>query len=171
MNENYNKEEQREFFPEFKSSGKRRFEYFKKDLTLGKKMILSISWENLVLSVIVLIMLLALFFSLGVEKGKVTAMKKEPTPAERVQPTFATPLKVEKVTGPYTIQVMALKKIEDAQKEAASLNGMGYKAFLIQSGGLYGICIGRYSTPADANNGVIQIKGKYPSAYIRKIVN
>jgi len=161
MNESYNKEEQKELFPEFKSSGRRRFEYFKKDLTLGKKMILSISWENLVLSAIILIMLLALFFSLGVEKGK----------AKAVQPALATASLAGKVAGSYAIQVTALKKGEDAQKEIALLKGMGYKAFAVSSGGLYGICIGRYPTPADANNDLLRIKEKYPGAYMRKVAN
>lgn len=158
MNESYNKEEQKELFPEFKSSSRRRFEYFKKDLTLGKKMILSISWENLVLSAIVFIMLLALFFSLGVEMGRTKIAKKIPAPTTAGAYT-------------YTIQITALTKIEDAKREAARLIQAGYKTFLIQSGGLYGVCTGRYRAPSDAKVDLILIKEKYPSAYMRKVAN
>ncbi|MBU4377130.1 MAG: SPOR domain-containing protein, partial [Candidatus Omnitrophica bacterium] len=166
MGENYTKQDQGELFPEFKPSGGGKFAYFKKDFTLGKKMVLTISWENLVLFSIVLIMLLALFFSMGVEKGKRLTAKemripapaaypskaeiKEPVSAGEVKRTpsvNASPVS-EKISGPYTIQVMALKKIEDTQKEVARLSAAGYEAFLISSGSWHQVCIGRYATQA-----------------------
>ena len=74
-NINYSKAGQGELFSEFQASGSNKFAHFKKEMALGKKMVLSISYENLVLFFIVLIMLIVVFFSLGVEKGKRTAIR------------------------------------------------------------------------------------------------
>lgn len=67
--------DQGELFPEFQAAGRNKFAHLKKEMALGKKMVLSISYENLVLFFIVLIMLIVVFFSVGVEKGKRVAIK------------------------------------------------------------------------------------------------
>ncbi|MFH0839456.1 MAG: SPOR domain-containing protein [Candidatus Omnitrophota bacterium] len=187
MGENHTKQDQGELFPEFKPSEGRKFAYFKKDFALGKKMVLTISWENLVLFSIVLIMLLALFFSMGVEKGKRLTAKKMRIPAPAAYspkteteklgragevgaaPRISATLVNEKIAMTYTIQVMALKKIEDTQKAVARLNAAGYEAFLISSGSWHQVCIGRYAAEADANKDLKSIRQKYPDSYIRKI--
>ena len=186
MGENYNREGQGELFPEFKASESRRFAYFKKEFAFGKKMVLNISWENLVLTAIVLIMLIALSFSFGVEKGKRLAIKnervlapvysdksqeKEPAAGLRAYPAESAPKAEEKLVGAYTIQIMALKKSDDIQKEIVRLNRAGYDAFAVSSGSWHHVCIGRYATPADANRDLRSIKQRYPDSYVRKIGN
>jgi len=178
---NYSKEGQGEFFSEFQASGGNKFAYFKKEMALGKKMVLSISYENLVLFFIVLIMLVVVFFSLGVEKGKRVAAKYMRTWAAahanktaekkegRENPDESSEKSADLQFKPYTIQVMAVKKIEEAQREVARLNDAGYKAFIVQSSAWYHVCAGRYATIAEANNNLSAIKGKYPNCYIRKI--
>lgn len=193
-NINYSKEEQGEFFSEFRASGGNKFAYLKKEMSLGKKMVLSVSYESLVLFFIALIMLVVVFFSLGVEKGKRVAVKnmrtwattyanraaKKVSPAEgeaAIEQSAAAAgeknpsinYAEQSTDKPYAIQIMAVKKIEEAQKETARLNGMGYTAFIIQSSAWYHVCVGRYATIAEANNNLPAIKGKYPNCYIRKI--
>lgn len=189
MGENYNKEDQGEFFPEFKASEDKRFAYFKKDFAIGRNTILSVSWKSLIFFFIALIMLIALFFSMGVEKGRRLAAKNtrasepmihsakaqtnESRPANKVKtaPAEIASSANEKIARPYTIQIMALKKGEDTQKEVARLSAAGYEAFVISSGAWHQICIGRYAAQEDAYKNMRSIKQKYPDSYIRKISN
>lgn len=180
---NYSKEEQGEFFSEFQASGGNKFAYFKKEMALGKKMVLSISYENLVLFFIVLIMLVVVFFSLGVEKGKRVAAKYMRTWAAahakgaaekkegRENPEESSGKSADLQFKPYTIQVMAVKKIEEAQREVARLNDAGYKAFIVQSSAWYHVCAGRYINAAESSKDLAAIKEKYPASYIRNLKN
>ena len=79
-------EGQGELFPEFQGAGHSKFAHLKKEMALGKKMVLSISYENLVLFFIILIMLIVVFFSLGVERGKRAAIKWATTHANKINP-------------------------------------------------------------------------------------
>mgnify|MGYP003395309249 CR=1 FL=1 len=142
---------------------------------------IQLRYENLALFVILLIMIVLVVFSLGVERGKRIAIKNmrlwatahankkaEETQLQGRGEEFdvkAADLSVK----PYTIQIMAVKKIEEAQREAARLNGMGYKAFIIQTCAWYHVCAGRYANAADINNDLPVIKEKYPNCYVRKI--
>jgi len=72
----YAKEKQGELFAEFETlSTKKRSYFFRQEMTLEKKIILNLSYENLILFFIVFIMLLVIFFSLGVEKGRRSALR------------------------------------------------------------------------------------------------
>ena len=77
-------EGQGELFPEFQGARRNKFAHLKKEMALGKKMVLSISYENLVLFFIILIMLIVVFFSLGVERGKRAAIKWATTHANKI---------------------------------------------------------------------------------------
>lgn len=77
-------ESQGELFPEFQVPGRNKFAHLKKEMALGKKMVLSVSYENLVLFLIVLIMLIVVFFSLGVERGKRAAIRWAITHANKI---------------------------------------------------------------------------------------
>ena len=67
----YRREKQGELFAELEVSHKRKAgQFFRQELALGKKITIRLSYENLILLFIVFIMLLVVFFSLGVEKGK-----------------------------------------------------------------------------------------------------
>lgn len=172
MAENYNRDGQGELFPEFKVSKGRRFAYFKKDAAIGKKMVMSISWENLALVSIALIMLIALFFSIGVEKGKRMAEKNTRTRALLKMPPKKSASPADgKVSGFYTIQVMAIKKGEDVQKEVARLKAAGYDAFSAASDNWSHVCIGRYAARADAIKNLKNVELKHPGSHIRKINN
>ena len=73
---NYSEEKQRELFSEFETvSAKKGSHPFRKDAAFGKKITLKFSYENIILLSIGIIMLIVIFFSLGVEKGKKIAMR------------------------------------------------------------------------------------------------
>jgi len=72
----YIKEKQGEFFADFQTLSPKKPKYFsRQDIAIGKKVIFNLSYENLVLFSIIFIMLLVVFFSLGVEKGKRIALQ------------------------------------------------------------------------------------------------
>lgn len=178
-NINYSKEGQAEFFSEFQASGRNKLAYFKKEIALGKKMVLSISYENLALFLIILIMVVVVFFSLGVERGKRIAIKNMRTwamphadkAAKKALPTEDNAIAWQTINKPYTIQIMAVKKIAEAEQETARLNSGGYKAFIVQSGSWYHVCVGRYVSTAELANDLAAIKVKYPDCYVRKMSN
>jgi cell division septation protein DedD len=69
-------EKQGELFPEFRITSIRKPKHFiRQDIALRKKIALKISYENLILLFIAFIMLLVIFFSLGVERGKRIALR------------------------------------------------------------------------------------------------
>lgn len=77
-------EGQRELFSEFPGTGRNKFAHFKKKMALDRKITLSVSHETLALFFIALIMLIVVFFSLGVERGKRVAIKWAAAHADRV---------------------------------------------------------------------------------------
>lgn len=165
-------EGQGELFPEFQASGRSRFAYLKKEMALGKKIVVSVSYENLVLFFIVLIMLIVVFFSLGVERGKRAAIKWAVTNTDKAgKRERVRPKADDAAFKPYTIQILVTKKIEDAQTEAARLSSMGYGAFIIQSRAGHHVCVGRYASAADTNEDLPALKARYPDCYPRKIAN
>ncbi len=159
MNANHTNEGQGELFPEFRASDEGRFAHFKKEMALGRKMVISVSYENLALFFIALIMAVVIFFSLGVEKGRGMAVKS-------LRPALTAGLAENR---PYTIQIMAVKTPEEAEREAAHLNGAGYKAFVARSNEWYHICAGRYADTTEINKDLAAIRQKYPNCYVRKL--
>lgn len=67
---------QNELFAEFETQGsKRAGSIFRHDMAFRKRIVLTLSYENMVMLFIIVIMLTVVFFSLGVEKGKRVALK------------------------------------------------------------------------------------------------
>lgn len=200
---NYASDKQGELFSEFEApNAKKPGLFLRQDIALGKKIILKFSYENLVLFFIVFIMLLVVFFSLGVEKGKrivshreiaridraVDKVVKRPTKVEEGKSkTFITPVEIdidkfkdvklgttiEKAADvpekPYTIQVIAFKKEENAKKEVEQLKSKGYDVFMIPSSEWIQVCIGRYTNKEESKKDFDILKKKYPTCYLRKI--
>jgi hypothetical protein len=87
---------QTELFSEFQSpSAKKPRHFLRQDIALRKKIILNLSYENLVLSSIAFIMLLVVFFSLGVEKGKKVAQRDAATAADIISRPIVEKVSVE----------------------------------------------------------------------------
>ncbi len=159
MNANHTNGGQGELFPEFRASDAGKFAHFKKEMALGKKIVLSVSYENLALLLIALIMTLVIFFSLGVEKGRGMAVRS-------TRPVITAGFAENQ---PYTIQVMTVKSPEEALRETACLKGIGYKAFTARSKEWYHVCVGRYADLGEINKDLTAIKQKYPNCYVRKL--
>lgn len=70
------RERQNELFAEFETqSSKKPGSMFRHEIAFRKKITLNLSYENFVVMFIVAIMLMVVFFSLGVEKGKRVALR------------------------------------------------------------------------------------------------
>ncbi|MBN1872285.1 MAG: SPOR domain-containing protein [Candidatus Omnitrophica bacterium] len=211
------KEKQGEFFSEFQPSDiKKPAYFFRQDFLLRKKINLDISYENFVLAFIVFIMLLVVFFSLGVERGKRVALttssprhaanveafynrtggkeSEEKAPETAVNAVHNQNEALLNVTSaaapdntalvidsqvadttprPYTIQVIAFKKEENAKKEMERLASEGYDVFSLPSPSKEWIqvCVGRYISKDESKRDLETLQKRYPSSYVRKIQN
>ena len=206
---NYSKEKQGELFAEFQTQQAKGAPYLKKGMLSGKKFTLNLSYENIILVFISLIMLLVIFFSLGVEKGKrlvqnnrrehSTRLKNEISEEETMVKNNAMSEKKESDTAeykrtvseeieiegkreakekttilplkPYTIQVVAFKKTESANREMERLKNKGFDTFLIHSDKWIQVCVGRYINKEASKNDFEILEKKYPKCYFRKISN
>ena len=196
--EGHMKETQGELFREFRTTSSKKSDYSPgRDIAFGKKSVFQLSYENIVLLFIVFIMLLVIFFSLGVEKGKKiirvdTAEKGIPfamqAPQAEEAEGFKTPIlkTLESETlleaisedleiidasdnRPYTIQVVAYKKENAAKKELDRLKREGHEEFVIPSNDWFQVCAGRYSNREASKKDLNTLKDKYPTCYFRKI--
>ena len=188
---NHGREKQGELFGEFKTAkAKKGGPYFRRDMMSGKKVSLSLSYETIILLFIAFIMLLVVFFSLGVEKGKAIksqnakVLKTEvPKVSEEIlqgeaeeaeitapviEPADEPVIKAAPAPRPYTIQVASFKKGPDAEKEIERLKKAGYNAFSISSDKWVQVCVGRYANRKESEKDFGTLKEKYPTCYFRK---
>lgn len=198
----FTRDGQGELFSEFETEKTKKPGYlFRRDIELGKKITLNLSYENLLLFAIVFIMLLVVFFSLGVEKGKrvavthvkveaysrlhglaeeerladaegkVTAPVIDKSDVPKVAKTIETAEEKEGDVSAkkYTVQVIAFKNAENAEKEMRRLKNEGYEAFIIPSKEWLQVCVGRYGNMEQSKADFEVLKKRYPSCYFRKI--
>ncbi len=196
-NNSYGEEKQKELFAEFETqSMKRQGHAFRREMAFRKKIVLNLSYENLVILFIAVIMLMVVFFSLGVENGKRVALKNiVPLTAEAFHGTpeqGKTIVREEagtaniKDTGKpdtdraagetgnaetslYTIQVVAFKKEANARKEISLLKKEWREVFIIPTNDWQQVCVGRYESKEDTQKDFDILKNEYPTCYIRKI--
>ena len=176
----YTREEQGELFTEFQATkAKKPAHPLRRGMVFGKKFAFNLSYENIVLLFIAFIMLLVVFFSLGVEKGKRIILHTKISPAETpqiieepeiVETDEITEKKLpEPSLKPYTIQVVAFKKEEKARQATERLKNDGYKAFVIPSKEWLQVCVGRYINKEESKKDFADLKKMYPTSYFRKI--
>ena len=158
---------------------------------------ISLSAEKLVFISIGIIMLLVIFFALGVERGKVIAAgSMETTHATAQVSTLnvsgnapaqqAAPVKTvnaatniipkEKAPAaqypadkskPYTIVAAAYSKEDSASKEVIKLKGSGLEAFLIKSDPYYLACVGSFANKDSAKTVLSKVRQAHKDAYVR----
>jgi len=169
---------QPELFDEFKKP-KRAIDRLREKYVPHKRFFVTISIENLVLISISVIMVVVLFFSLGVERGKrikvispvvITERPKEivekpkiTTPAEEI-----TKISEKKNLTAYTVQVMTIRNEAAADKEINALKKKGHSAFIIPSGEFYQVCIGRYETLEEAKKAKQQLRSRYKDCFEKR---
>lgn len=144
-------------------------------------------YEKSILIVIGFIIVVVISFSLGVEKGKLLALKTPaigltvPQPAQ-VKGTQAIPAQVklpavktiapaqqiDKLQG-YTIQIASFQKKSLAQEEAGALKKKGLQALVIPKGGYNILCIGSFNNKEAAQPLLSELRKKYPDSFIRRL--
>jgi len=177
------KEEQREFFEEFKKP-ERAVDRLRKKYMSHRRFFVTVPVENMVLASIFAILLIVFAFSLGVERGKglgdfgIARIDKIPERVEIAEEVvLPAPEKkslsstiTETLPAPkYTIQAATFRKEATAGQEIASLEKEGFTAFMAQKGDFFQVCVGKYVTAEEAEADLTKIKTKYNDGYLRKI--
>lgn len=172
--------EQAEFFGNFSgASGKPKKAKFR----LGR-VALSLSYENIFLLSIGLIMLLIVCYSLGVEKGRHLAqlipsrpdtLKKQvqEKPAIKSRELKKKKIKVKVAQTPQAsktlayIQVASFRTEKYARKEIRRLEDKGYQPFLAQWGKFKVVCVGGYKDKSEAFGDLKKLEKIYGDCYVR----
>jgi len=188
--------QQQELFDEFivvkKTRGKLFgvLNKFNKPLFPQHRLNISVPYEVLAVVLMGLLVLGAIVFALGVERGRslsgtdvsapVEAQAAAPAiPVEPPEPIVAVPVEpvaVQQVTEapkpaavkPYTIQVASYKTKDMADKELARLKARGYTSEVIKKGAYYILCVGSFESKDAAKKTFAEMQKKYKGCIIRK---
>ncbi len=160
-----NKDHQAEFFADLPTaSGKPNKVKFRLS-----KVALSLSYENIFLLTIGLIMLLIVCYSLGVEKGKrFVQLKSEEIAIEQEQAQELPAVETEEPKQKKTyIQVASFRSEKYARKEIERLKNKGYQSYLTQWGKFQVVCVGNYQDRKAAAEDLRKLKQIYGDCYVR----
>lgn len=183
-------ETQAELFKEFAKAPKKKPW---RRLWLPRGLTVKVSHESLILGVILLIMVMILCFTFGVERGKrIGAIKasarrdakniEEGGVAPMTMPMREEPMREEEgisvnqevvplVQEVYAIQLITYKHEEYVNKELAKLKRNGFEPFVVRSGRFFVINIGPYKNKDEALTILKEFKRQAPyrSAFLRKL--
>lgn len=172
---------QQELFDEFKDrDAKKRL--IGKGVLPDKAFVFTFGYEKVILVILGFIIILAITFAFGFERGKKTIFVKRVTTqpitvkAAAAKPTAAKPIAVkvpapilkQVVQRPYTIQVATFKSKQYAQEEAEKLRKKGFPTTIIGINGLYEVWAGEYSDQKEASQALSMLSKIYKDCYIRK---
>jgi len=160
---------------------------------------LTLSLENTIIIAIILIMAVIFSFSVGVEKGKKIVTTQPNTfkqdnaeltghkdkPSNRIKPFLKESSQVSTeqaavkkapqatkeilVKNAYTIQVASYKQEKYAQKEAGTLKKTGHQTFVLPKGSHSIVCVGKFSSQAEAKNALSRLRNKYKDCLVRRL--
>jgi len=189
-------ETQAELFKEFAKAPKKRPW---RRLWLPRGLTVKVSHESLILGVILLIMVMILCFTFGVERGKrIGAIKASARrDAKNIEEGGVAPMTVpmreeegisvnqeviplvqevetkaeEERLEAYAIQLITYKHEEYANKELAKLKRNGFEPFVVRSGRFFVVNIGPYKNKDEALTILKEFKRQAPyrSAFLRKL--
>jgi len=181
FNCDHNKDRQAEFFSNLSgASGKPKKAKFR----LGRAA-LSLSYENIFLLTIGLIMLLIVCYSLGVERGrhlaqlkdegiKVEKKQAQETPTVDSQEPRKKRIRVKVAQIPQAppkrsayIQVAAFRTEKYARKEMGRLQNKGYQPYLAQWGRFKVVRVGGYKDKSEASEDLKKLRKIYGDCYVR----
>ncbi|HTZ11346.1 MAG TPA: SPOR domain-containing protein [Candidatus Margulisiibacteriota bacterium] len=150
-----------------------------------------LGYEKAIMTIIAVSVLCIISFSLGVEKGKRSALARNNTQLDLAKTTQPVPPKLapQKLTKPvlpaannvaqqpavmeyirtYTIQLASYKTKSLAQKEAQSLKNNGLTPLVLAKGDYTIVCVGNFSNKEAAQPLLSQLKKRYQSCYIRRL--
>ncbi|MBN3038833.1 MAG: SPOR domain-containing protein [Candidatus Omnitrophica bacterium] len=180
------KDKQVEFFADYSCTSKKSR---RPKLSLGK-IALSLSYENIIILAIGMIMVLIVCYSLGVERGKdlaqanikgldastqvtesetITKDEEKASQKEESEPLIKKRKVKIAVTEPfYTIQVATFLKSSSVEKEVQRLKNKGYESFIVSKGKYTEICIGKYKHKNEAATDLKELKRLYGDCFVRK---
>lgn len=177
------KEEQQEFFEEFKKPERHR-DRLRKRYISSKRFFVTVSLENLVLFCIIVIMVIVLSFSLGVERGKrfdivkETVVEKEAAPALKAEFSVIEkepPARLKaggpapKAAAKYTIQVATFRKESAVDEEIKRLKKNGFSAFTVPIKDMFQVSVGKYATLEEAEPDLRKLRERYKDCFVRDI--
>ena len=174
---------QKELFEEFQKPAKSR----RGPLGIGaphKVYNIMLSNEQLILLIIGLIILLVICFSLGVEKGKRTALAKKnqvvkivvaedivtlPEASEQiqVQKEAKKVIPAKSSSSLFVVQLASYKDIVKARKEQESLRSKGYEAEVAGSGKYSVLYVVGFDNKNEANVARAKLKSRYKDCFIK----
>jgi len=177
------REVQKELFEEFQKPAKSR----RGPLGIGaphKVYNIMLSNEQLILLIIGLIILLVICFSLGVEKGKRTALAKKnqvvkivvaedivtlPEASEQiqVQKEAKKVIPAKSSSSLFVVQLASYKDIVKARKEQESLRSKGYEAEVAGSGKYSVLYVVGFDNKNEANVARAKLKSRYKDCFIK----
>ncbi|MCM8778773.1 MAG: SPOR domain-containing protein [Candidatus Omnitrophica bacterium] len=123
-----------------------------------------LSYEGLIFSLIVFMLICVVIFSLGVERGKHIKLLKGNTETIMNEVFLKPPLQKR-----YTIQIASYRDKESAVNLIKELMRSGYKPFVIHTKNLYQVCLGKYPNQEIARELLYELVKKYRNSYLRTI--
>jgi len=157
------KDRQAEFFSDLANSpkkpGKSKFRL--------ARIVMSLSYENIFIVSIGLIMLFIVCYSLGVERGKHLVWVKDEVldiKQEQVKEKVKEPVSKP---DPPCIQVASFRTDKYARKETERLKDKGYESFVTASGKFRVVCVGGYKDSNEAKQALKQLRKLYADCFLR----
>lgn len=178
------REQQREFFSEFEAQEPRLKNMARKVLPRHRWRIVSVSFENILLTVIFFIFGIIIAFVFGFEMGKgqgepkissaVTEAIPVSAPADMTAADDAAAEKED--TGGrsvhsgdgYTIQLISYRDKRKAEDKTRSLNAAGDAAHIISTKKWHQVCVGSYVTRDEALEDLVRFSSTYKDCYLRR---
>ncbi|MFA5069533.1 MAG: SPOR domain-containing protein [Candidatus Omnitrophota bacterium] len=182
---------QKELFDDFVSEAKRASS---KGLFEKKpKFSINLCLEHITFVFIGFIILSAIVFSIGVEKGKLLpSMRMETRQApglddkcehgereDLIEPVQEGVKAREDITLPigsaleeafsFTIQIASYAREDTASKQASKLNVQGNEAFVLKKGNYYIVCVGKFKDKSSADMQAKKVRRIYADCIPRKI--
>lgn len=168
------KDKQAEFFNDICEKSKKPV----KNRLSWAKIAVSLSYENIIILSIGLIMLLIACYSFGVERGKqlvqipTQEIRIEQEQAEKPSKELNPQLKVKKIMvktaqveeiprTPAYIQVACFRTDKYARKEIQGLKNKGYRPFIHNWGKYKVVCVGGYKNNDEARKALKDLKRLY----------
>jgi len=135
------------------------------------------NYEKTILTIIGLVTMSIISFSLGVEKGKRLSMAKFNSrldialtaPASIPKVTEKVEEKVEEKAPGYTIQLASYKTKTHAQKETELLKKKGLSPLVLSKGSYAVLCVGNFSNRETAQSLLSELRKRYRDCYIRRL--
>jgi septal ring-binding cell division protein DamX len=185
---------QKELFEDFVAQDKKR--YPKDTISKKTKFTLTLHVEHLILGATGLVLILAVVFSIGVEKGKGIMLNpphqdniKEAVRHAETEPSadlkeIEEPLTARDETPKqqavsldllpqesdiYTVQIASYTKQASAESYARSLKQRNMEAFTLKKGSYYVICVGRFGQRHEAESEMRKLRKFYSDCIVRKI--